>query len=154
MVYQSSSLDLTFQALADPTRREILARLAQGERSISELASRFDMTLPAVSKHVRVLERAGLATVRREGRVRRTRLTATPMREATRWIEHYRRFWESQLDQLANYLETSAPEITCPPDRPPNRPSPRPAARPSSKSAAPSERRGSASSRRGPRRSR
>jgi DNA-binding transcriptional ArsR family regulator len=147
MVYQHSALDLTFAALADPTRREILARLAAGERSISELASRFDMTLPAVSKHVRVLERAGLATVRREGRVRRTRLTATPMREATEWIEHYRRFWEFQLDQLASYLEqpSTSETTTCPPKRQ----SRRPAAKTPSKSAARSARRGSESSRRG-----
>lgn len=113
MVYQSS-LDLTFAALSDPTRREILARLAGGERSISELASRFDMTLPAVSKHVRVLERAGLATVRRDGRTRRTRLVAAPMREAGEWIDFYKRFWEHQLDQLAAYLEETPAEDIVP----------------------------------------
>jgi DNA-binding transcriptional ArsR family regulator len=113
MVYQQQ-LNATFAALADPTRREILARLATGERSISELAGRFDMTLPAVSKHVRVLERAGLASVRREGRTRRTTLVAAPMREAQAWIEKYRQFWEFQFDQLAAYLEasTNAEETT------------------------------------------
>src|SRR5690349_21902913 len=104
MVYQSSSLDHTFAALADPTRRAIITRLATGERTISELASRFEMSLPAVSKHIRVLERAGLARVRREGRVRRTTLVAAPMRDASAWIERYRSFWEFQLDQLAAYL--------------------------------------------------
>src|SRR5215212_1603180 len=140
MGYNQDRLDLTFGALADPTRREILARLAGGDRTISELAARFDMTLPAVSKHVRVLERAGLATVRREGRVRRTRLAAAPMREALEWIERYRRFWEYQLDQLAAYLEqpTTAETTTCQPTPPP-----RPAAPPRpSKSAARSARRG------------
>src|SRR3954463_5656272 len=98
MVYQSDMLDATFSALADPTRRAILARLASGDRTISELAARFDMTLPAVSKHVRVLERAGLARVRRDGRSRRTHLVATPLREAADWMESYRRFWEHQMD--------------------------------------------------------
>jgi len=91
MVYHSR-LDRIFAGLADPTRRSILKRLASGEKTISELASRFDMTLPAVSKHVRVLERAGLARVRREGRSRRTVLVAAPLREARDWIERYRRF--------------------------------------------------------------
>src|SRR5215210_4709157 len=120
MVYQHS-LDLTFAALSDPTRREILTRLATGERSISELASRFDMTLPAVSKHVRVLERAGLAVIRRAGRTRRTRLVAAPMREAREWIDLYKRFWEHQLEQLAAYLEQPQPEdtSTCPLTPPP-----------------------------------
>ncbi|HEV8237506.1 MAG TPA: metalloregulator ArsR/SmtB family transcription factor [Gemmatimonadaceae bacterium] len=104
MVYHQRTLDNTFAALADPTRRAIITRLATGERTISELASRFEMSLPAVSKHVRVLERAGLARVRREGRVRRTTLVAAPMREASAWIERYRSFWEFQFDQLSAYL--------------------------------------------------
>jgi DNA-binding transcriptional ArsR family regulator len=148
MVYQdSTSLDLTFAALADPTRRAILARLAAGERSISELASRFDMTLVAVSKHVYVLERAGLAAVRRDGRSRRTRLVAAPMREAREWIDVYQRFWEHQLDQLAAYLEAPSPEdpSPCPPPQ-------KKAQTRSSKSVASSARRASASSKRGPRR--
>jgi DNA-binding transcriptional ArsR family regulator len=107
MVYHHA-LDATFAALADPTRREILSRLATGERSISELAGRFDMSLPAVSKHIRVLERAGLARVRRDGRTRRTTLIAAPMRDAQEWIEKYRQFWEFQFDQLAAYLAASA----------------------------------------------
>jgi len=111
MVYRHAALDTTFAALADPTRRAIIARLAAGDRTISELASRFAMSLPAVSKHVRVLERAGLARVRREGRARRTTLVAAPMRDATAWMERYRRFWEFQLDQLSAYL-TATDEST------------------------------------------
>jgi DNA-binding transcriptional ArsR family regulator len=107
MVYHHAALDSTFAALADPTRRAIIARLVDGDRTISELASRFAMSLPAVSKHVRVLERAGLARVRRDGRARRTTLVAAPMRDATAWMERYRRFWEFQLDQLAAYLATA-----------------------------------------------
>src|SRR5580692_4034374 len=109
MVYRSESLDSTFFALADPTRRDILARLARGDRTISELAERFDMSLPAVSKHVRVLQRAKLATVEKEGRVRRATLSVAPMKHALEWIEHYRRFWESELDLLARYLESPDP---------------------------------------------
>src|SRR5665213_3240663 len=105
MVYRSAQLDSTFFALADPTRREILSRLAAGDRSIGELASRFDMSLPAVSKHVRVLQRAGLASVEKQGRVRRAALNAAPMRHALEWIDHYRWFWESELDLRAKYLE-------------------------------------------------
>ncbi len=106
MVHFSDRLDSTFFALADPTRRDILSRLAHGDRTISELAQRFDMSLPAVSKHIRVLQRAGLAKVEKEGRVRRATLSVTPMKQALEWIEHYRRFWESELDLLAKYLET------------------------------------------------
>jgi len=122
MVY--SHLDATFAALSDPTRREILARLATGDRTISELAGRFDMSLPAVSKHVRVLQRAGLASVARHGRVRRATLTADPMRGALDWIATYRQFWESELEQLAAYLEntTSAePSPSWSPKSPPQR---------------------------------
>jgi len=153
MVYQHGNLDNTFAALADPTRRAIITRLATGERTISELASRFAMSLPAVSKHIRVLERAGLARVRRDGRVRRTTLVAAPMRDASAWIERYRSFWEFQLDQLSAYLaasgESSAEpsgegkEDTWPRQQKEQR------ARRRSRSAAPSRRRGSASSTRG-----
>jgi DNA-binding transcriptional ArsR family regulator len=108
MVYSSASLDATFGALADPTRREILTRLATGDRTISELASRFDMTLPGVSKHIMVLQRAGLAHVERDGRVRRASLRAAPLRAADEWIERYRSYWETQLDMLAKYLEDPA----------------------------------------------
>jgi DNA-binding transcriptional ArsR family regulator len=135
MVYQSAVLDATFAALADPTRREILARLAGGNRSISELASRFDMSLPAVSKHVRVLERAGLTTVERHGRVRHVRINPAPMRGALEWIEFYRRFWESELDLLAAYLESPESEWQTPLPQPePASKFEKPSARPSSAS--------------------
>jgi DNA-binding transcriptional ArsR family regulator len=145
MVYRSSSLDTAFGALADATRRAILAQLAGGERSISEIARSFSITLPAVSKHVRVLERAGLAVVRQEGRTRHCRLVATPLRDAAGWIDRYRGFWEASFDRLATYLDETLTEETpaCLTPRPrPNRPS-------SSKSAAISRRRGNASSRPG-----
>jgi DNA-binding transcriptional ArsR family regulator len=104
-------LDSTFSALSDATRRGILARLArQGETSVSDLAVPYEMSLPAVSKHIRVLERAGLVSRQKDGRVHRCRLRAEPMKEAASWIEHYRRFWEAQLDSLARYLEYSANE--------------------------------------------
>jgi DNA-binding transcriptional ArsR family regulator len=146
MVYHSTSLDATFGALADPTRREILTRLATGDRTISELASRFDMSLPAVSKHVVVLQRAGLARVERDGRVRRASLRAEPLRAADAWIERYRRYWENELDLLAKYLEgTSA----SPPSTPETPWAPEPPQSPPSKSGARSARRASASSTRG-----
>ncbi|MGH7720911.1 MAG: ArsR/SmtB family transcription factor [Gemmatimonadaceae bacterium] len=110
MVYNNTALDRTFAALSDRTRRQILARLAGGERTISDLAAGFEMSLPAVSKHVRVLERAGLASVHKQGRVRMTRLVARPMRDAAAWMERYRRFWEHQLDLLAAYLEQPPPD--------------------------------------------
>ena len=103
--YSQQALDTTFAALSDPTRRAILARLALGEISVSDLARPFEMSLPAVSKHLSVLENAGLVSREREGRVRRCRLTGAPLREAADWISTYRRFWEEQLDALARYLE-------------------------------------------------
>jgi DNA-binding transcriptional ArsR family regulator len=108
MVNYSSGLDATFAALSDATRRGILARLASGEASVSELAAPYDMSLPAVSKHLRVLESAGLVTRNKEGRVQRCRLEAAPMRGAADWIEHYRRFWEAQLDSLHQFLQESS----------------------------------------------
>lgn len=106
MVYRrnSPSLDATFGALAAPARREILFRLERETPTIADLASHFSMSLPAVSKHVRVLERAGLATVYRDGRARRVRLRAEPLREAAQMLERYRAFWTRQLDELASYL--------------------------------------------------
>ncbi|HLB08729.1 MAG TPA: metalloregulator ArsR/SmtB family transcription factor [Gemmatimonadaceae bacterium] len=145
MVYSHRSLDATFSALADPTRRDILARLAAGDRTIGELASRFTMSLPAVSKHVRVLQRAGLATVEKEGRVRRATLHAAPMRDVLAWVARYKQFWETELDLLAAYLENPLPTDVTWPKQPPQKP-PR---RQSSKSAARSARRGSASTTRG-----
>jgi DNA-binding transcriptional ArsR family regulator len=105
--YYPAALDATFSALADPTRRAILARLAQGESSVSTLAEPFAVSLPAISKHLRVLESAGLVVRKKDGRVHRCRLIAEPMREAAAWIEHYRCFWETQLNALENYLERS-----------------------------------------------
>jgi len=100
----SPSIDQTFAALADPTRRAILARLARGEASVTGLAAPFRMSLPAVSKHLRVLERAGLVGRSREGRVHRLRLEASPLRDAGEWIARYRRFWEGSFDRLDAYL--------------------------------------------------
>lgn len=97
-------LDAIFGALADPTRRAMLARLAAGEFGTSELAEPFDMSLVAVSKHLGVLERAGLVERQREGRVRRCRLVADPLKEAAEWMERYRVFWEDQFDRLAAFL--------------------------------------------------
>ena len=97
-------LSATFSALADPTRRAILARLASGEASVGELAAPFDMSLPAVSKHLKVLERAGLVATGREAQWRPCRLEAGPLKDASDWLEHYRRFWEESLDRLDAYL--------------------------------------------------
>jgi DNA-binding transcriptional ArsR family regulator len=109
--YSGAVLDSTFAALSDATRRGILARLAQqGQTSVSELAAPYKMSLPAVSKHLRVLEHAGLISRQKDGRVHRCRLRAEPMKDAAAWIEHYRQFWEAQLDSLARYLEDSANE--------------------------------------------
>ena len=97
-------LNSTFAALADPTRRAILARLASGEASVTELAEPFEMSLPAVSKHLKVLERAGLIARGREAQWRPCRLEAGPLRDADEWLEQYRRFWEESLDRLDDYL--------------------------------------------------
>jgi DNA-binding transcriptional ArsR family regulator len=97
-------LSTTFAALADPTRRAILARLALGEASVGELAEPFDMSLPAVSKHLKVLERAGLIARGREAQWRPSRLEAGPLKDVANWLEHYRRFWEQSLDRLGDYL--------------------------------------------------
>jgi DNA-binding transcriptional ArsR family regulator len=103
--YSSGVLDATFGALADPTRRAILARLARGEAMVTELAEPFDVSLPAISKHLRVLESAGLLEREIDGRVHRCRLAAEPMKDAAAWIAQYRAFWETQFDALAKYLE-------------------------------------------------
>jgi DNA-binding transcriptional ArsR family regulator len=107
MVNNQQALDSTFAALSDATRRGILARLASGEASVTELAKPYDMSLPAVSKHLRVLESAGLVARSKDGRVHRCRLEAAPMKSAADWIAHYRQFWEAQLDSLQRYLENS-----------------------------------------------
>ena len=98
-------LDATFAALADPTRRAILARLSKGESSVTELARPFDISAPAVTKHLKVLERAGLITRSREAQWRPCKLNATPLRGASQWIENYRRFWEERFDRLDEYLQ-------------------------------------------------
>ncbi|HEV8658468.1 MAG TPA: metalloregulator ArsR/SmtB family transcription factor [Thermoanaerobaculia bacterium] len=103
--YQSSVLDTTFAALSDPTRRAMLARLASRECSISELAEPFDISLPAISRHVRVLEDAGLLVRERDGRIHRCNLDPHPINAASEWLEEMRNFWESRLDALADYLE-------------------------------------------------
>ncbi|MDP9275911.1 MAG: metalloregulator ArsR/SmtB family transcription factor [Chloroflexota bacterium] len=97
-------LSATFAAIADPTRRAILARLASGEASVTELAKPFDMTLPAVSKHLKVLENAGLISRGRDAQWRPARLEAERLREATKWMERYRVFWEQSLDRLDQHL--------------------------------------------------
>ena len=97
-------LSTTFAALADPTRRAILARLAAGEASVTELAKPFAMSLPAVSKHLKVLERARLIARGREAQWRPCRLEAGPLKDAADWLEHYRRFWEQSFDRLDDYL--------------------------------------------------
>lgn len=97
-------LSETFGALADPTRRAILARLASGEASVTELASPFEMSMPAISKHLKVLERAGLIARGREAQWRPCRLQAGPLQDVAGWVEHYRRFWEESFDRLDGYL--------------------------------------------------
>ena len=98
-------LNTTFGALADPTRRAILARLSRGEASVLELAEPFDMSQPAISKHLKVLERAGLIARGREAQWRPARLEAGPLKDVAKWIEEYRRFWEESLDRLDGYLK-------------------------------------------------
>lgn len=99
-------LSTTFAALADPTRRAILARLAQGDATVGELAEPFRLTLPAISKHLSVLERAGLVVKSRDGQRRNCRITATPLRNASAYLDEYRRHWEANLDQLDAYLSS------------------------------------------------
>ena len=102
---QSDRLSATFAALADPTRRAILARLATGQTSVLELAEPFDISLPAVSKHLKVLERAGLIARSRDAQWRPCRLQATPLKDIADWVEYYRRHWEESFDRLGSYLK-------------------------------------------------
>lgn len=102
--YSARVLNRTFAALADPTRRRILAHLARGDKCVTHLARPHSMSLPAVSKHLRVLEKAGLIRRRRYGRVHQLQLQARPMKQASRWIEEYRNFWEDSFDRLDAYL--------------------------------------------------
>jgi DNA-binding transcriptional ArsR family regulator len=108
--YSPIVLDRTFGALADPTRRAIIQRLAQGEYSVTELAKPFEMSLPAISKHVRILEKAGIMVRQKTGRTFRCRLQPAPLEEATQWVEQHRQFWEKQLDSLAAFLAKTEPK--------------------------------------------
>ena len=108
--YSTQSLDRTFSALSDPTRRAILARLAKGGATVTELARPFDMSLPAVSKHLRILENAGLMMRHREGRIHHCRLAVGPLQGAAEWLEFYRVFWEKRFESLADYLENTDQE--------------------------------------------
>jgi DNA-binding transcriptional ArsR family regulator len=110
----ATDLDTTFAALADPTRRAILSRLAAGEASVTELAAPFDMSLPAISKHLKVLERAGLISRGREAQWRPCRMEAAPLARATDWIEQHRAQWEARFDRLESYLA----QMKTPPARP------------------------------------
>jgi len=140
--HSTATLDATFAALADPTRRALLTRLAAGESSVMTLAAPFAVSLPAITKHLRVLERAGLVRSRRQGRVRRVQLVARPMKDAVLWLTRYRRFWEHALDRLTTYLSEST-EDESPWPKAPKRPPP------GFSSAARSRRRAKKSSRRG-----
>ena len=106
----SEQLNTVFLALADPTRRAILERLAHGEASGTELAQPFSISVPAISKHLRVLEHADLILRRKDGRTHLFRLAARPMRDAATWLEQYRQFWETQFDSLETYLQATSEE--------------------------------------------
>jgi DNA-binding transcriptional ArsR family regulator len=114
-------LDAVFAALADPTRREILARLASGESSVGELAEPFAVSWPAISKHLKVLERAGLIRRERDGRVHRIRLQGEPLRPAVEWMVRYGRFWDDQLESLGQFLTSGSASELDPRDTPPPR---------------------------------
>jgi DNA-binding transcriptional ArsR family regulator len=114
-------LSTTFAALADPTRRAILARLALGETTVTELAEPFAMSLPAVSKHLKVLERAGLITRGREAQWRPSRIDAAALKEIDDWLERYRRFWDESLDRLDDYLRDAQAKEARANDKPPGR---------------------------------
>lgn len=108
----SDHLSTTFAALSDPTRRAILARLALGETSVKELAEPFSISAPSITKHLKVLERAGLITRSRDAQWRPCRLQATPLRDVSDWVENYRRFWEQSMSRLDDYLSTLEPKET------------------------------------------
>lgn len=113
----SDALSTKFAALADPTRRAILARLASGETSVTELAQPFEMSLPAISKHLKVLERAGLISRGRDAQWRPCRLEATALKDVDAWLEQYRRLWEQRFDQLGDYLR----EVQAQDEKPPRK---------------------------------
>jgi DNA-binding transcriptional ArsR family regulator len=106
--HSAQALNRTFAALADPTRRRILAHLARGDKCVTHLARPHAMSLPAVSKHLRVLEKAGLLRRRRYGRVHEMQLNPAPLKQAAQWVEEYRKFWEGSFDRLAAYLEKTS----------------------------------------------
>jgi len=110
--YKADALDLTFAALADPTRRRMLESLSHRQMRVTDLAEPFAMSLPAVSKHLRVLEKAGLLKRRRIGREHHLEIEPAPIKKAHLWIEHYRKFWGGSLDSLADYLENNQPKKT------------------------------------------
>lgn len=110
MVKYQANLDATFGALSDPTRRSILTRLQRGHASVTELARPHDISMPAILKHLRVLEQAGLIEQKKTGRVRMCRLTVAPLHQASDWISLYRVFWENQLDNLGRFLDRTNPE--------------------------------------------
>lgn len=127
---RADHLTLTFAAIADPTRRAILARLTKGEAGVLDLAKPFSMTLPAVSKHLRVLEKAGLIQRSRRAQWRPCRLRVKPLKDAATWIDRYRTFWEDSFDRLDNYLKQMQPDSPPPPGATPGmRPAPRAAPR-------------------------
>jgi DNA-binding transcriptional ArsR family regulator len=103
-------LDMVFSALSDPTRRAILERLAHSQASVTELAAPFAMSLPAISKHLRILEHAGLIAREKEGRIHHMRLAAAAMKDAAEWLGHYRQFWEDQFDNLTVFLDNPSEE--------------------------------------------
>lgn len=108
--YHEERLNAVFSAVSDPTRRAMLARLAKGESTVTGLAEPFSMSLPAISKHLRVLESAGLISRRVDGRIHRCRLAAIPMKDALDWMSFYRSFWEERMDALGDYLTNLKPE--------------------------------------------
>ena len=112
MRMQTDPLSTTFAALADPTRRAILARLASGEATVTEVAAPFDLSLPAISKHLKVLQRAGLVEQGRQAQWRPCRLTPEPLRDVADWVGQYKRHWEASLDRLDEYLRTLQAEST------------------------------------------
>jgi DNA-binding transcriptional ArsR family regulator len=114
-------LSITFAAIADPTRRAILARLSKGEAAVKELAMPFNMTLPAISKHLKVLEKAGLIERSRDAQLRPCKLRAKPLKEAASWIDRYRTFWEESLDRLDDYLKELQSETDAKPTSSPRK---------------------------------
>lgn len=114
-IHAPDALSATLAALADPTRRAILTRLAQGQLNVTELAAPFDLSLPAISKHLKVLERAGLVERGRDAQFRPCRLRAAPLRDASEWIERYREHWEQSFDRLAEHLREMQARTAPPP---------------------------------------